>query len=418
MIEELNYINHWLNSKDAYFNRKYGVDRSYFVALQDVVHWVESFRDDMKGHLPSPETVASQFEDFKILTHLDPIDYAVNFLREQKAYMTYRPILTTNAQMVSEGQTLEAMWQMRNQLDSVLKMFTGNITRYDWVQNSMDRYEKYMETHGKEGLSGLTTGLKSLDLLTGGWKEDDLILVAGRTNEGKSLIGLFFTYMVWRSLKMAGITDPVIYLTTEMPKLELAYRLDTLRGHFSNRSLNDGRLQDVELYREFLEELKGAGNSLLILDHDDNRGNAFTPIDIRAIFESEKPAFACIDQLYDISDGTGEREIRKRIVNVSNDIRKVNLETLTPTMLIAQAGRDSAKDARKDPNASPEVHQIQESDNPAQKATRVITIRRIDDIFKLSLKKNRSGKKDVDVFLRSEIDTGIYEETTEQEMVF
>jgi replicative DNA helicase len=418
MLEELQYINHWLQSKDAYYMRKHGIDSSFFVAFSDVVTWIENFREDTKGHLPTSETVATQFEDYRVLKELDSIDYVVNMLREQRAYMDFRPVLVNNTQIVNGGKTIEAMWKFRKDIDALLQKYTTRLTRYDWVKNAVDRYDKYMEKHGIEGLVGITTGLKELDKLTGGWKQDDLVLLAGRTNEGKSFVGGYFAYMAWRSLMIAKVNDPVIFITTEMPELEVSYRLDTLRQHFSNRALNEGRLKQPDLYKEYLEELNRKDTSFLILSQEANGGNQFTPTDIRAIIESERPAFIVIDQLYDIADGTGERDIRKRIVNVSNQIREVNLYTQTPTMLIAQAGRESAKEAKKDPNASPELHQIQESDAPAQKSTRAITLKKIDDTFKLSLKKNRGGPKDKDVYVRADIDSGVWEETTEEEMVF
>lgn len=181
------YLNLWLDSKDGYYNRKFGVDGSYFIALRDVYDWIEGFREKTNGHLPSIETVAAQFEDFRKLTDIDPEHYVVSMLREQRAYMDYRPVLTSNAQMVNGGQTIEAMWKMRNDIDGLLAKYTQKMTQYDWVKNAIDRYEKYMEKHGVEGLVGLTTGLKALDDTTGGWKQDDLILLAGRTNEGKQI---------------------------------------------------------------------------------------------------------------------------------------------------------------------------------------------------------------------------------------
>ncbi|WMT39265.1 DnaB-like helicase C-terminal domain-containing protein [Paenibacillus sp. D2_2] len=373
--------------------RKHGIDSSYFIALQDVVLWIDGFQNDMNGYLPTLETVAVEFEDFRVLKDLDPVEYCVNVLREQRAYMDYRPALIETANMTNEGKTLEAMWKMRNDIDVLLKKFTGKVGQYEWTKHAEDRYKKYMEKHGQIGLSGITTGIKSLNDLTGGWKNDDLVLLAGRTNEGKSWVGEFFAYAAWQSFVKANINDPIIYLSTEMPELEVAYRMDTFRAHFSNRALNEGRLSDIELYREYTTELMSKDQRMIILSQDSNRGKPFTAMDIKAIIESERPGLIVIDQLYDLSDGTGERDIRRRIINVTNSIRDVNLSTRTPTIMLAQAGRDSAKDQKKDPNAVPELHQIQESDNPAQKATRVITLRKIDDIFKLSLKKNRGGKK-------------------------
>lgn len=418
MLEEIQFINHWLVSKEPYYLKKHGIDPDYFVVLRGVVDWVEKFRDDMGGKLPSMELVSSEFEDFRPIKDLDSIEYVTNVLKENRAYMDYRPMLHQSAEMLNGRRTIEAMWKMRNDLDLALKKFTHVNTRYDWVKNANERYEKYMEKHGTEGLAGLSTGIEKLDELTGGWKEDDLILLVGRTNEGKSQVGAFFAYKVWYQLMLADITDPVIYISTEMPEHEIAYRLDTLRAHFSNRALNDGKLHNPDDYKSYIDELKKKETSFLIKTQDANGGNPFTPADIRAMIEEEKPAFIIIDQLYDLSDGTEERDIRRKIVNVSNQIRDVNLSTLTPTLLIAQAGRESAKDAKKDSKASPEIHQIQESDNPAQKATKVITMRKIEEIIKLSLKKNRGGPKDKDVFMRADIDVGIWEETKEEELVF
>lgn len=417
MLYELQFLNHWLESKDPFLPRKHGLDPSYFVTMKDAVQWVERFRDDTRS-LPTAETLTNQFEDFRKLKDLDPVEFVVSELREQRAYMDYRPILVSNATSVKEGNTIEAMWKMRNDIDGLLKKFSGKMTRYDWVKNSMDRYLKYMEKHGREGLVGLGSGLPDLDVLTGGWKEDDLILLAGRTNEGKSQVGSFFSYNVWLNLVKASINDPVIYISTEMPEYEVGWRLDTLRSHFSNRKLNEGKLANHEDYLDYVNELKKKETSFLIMTQEQNGGRAFTTGDIRAIIESEKPAFVVVDQLYDISDGTDERDIRRRIVNVSNQIREINLSTLTPTMLIAQAGRESAKEAKKDAKAAPELHQIQESDNPAQKATKVITLRKFDNVFKLSLKKNRGGERDKDVYVRADLDTGIWTPTSEEELVF
>ncbi|GEA16782.1 hypothetical protein E308F_30280 [Moorella sp. E308F] len=417
MIEELQVINYWLQSKEPGYLYKQGLDHSYFFATSDIVAWIEQFIT-RTGVLPSLETVAAEFEEFKILSDLDPIDYLVNVLKEQKAYTEYRPLLTKNAQLVSEGRTIDAMWQMVAEVNSLLKKYTGKITRYDWVRDALERYDKYMEKHGQQGLNGLTTGIKQLDEYTGGWRSDDLILLVGRTNEGKSFVGTYFAYVVWRSLLSTDITNPVIYITTEMPELEIAYRLDTLRAHFSNRGLNEGKLPDPQLYKEYLEELRKNKNGFLILSEEANGGKPFTPADIRVIIEAEKPAFMVIDQLYDLSDGIGERDIRKRIVNVTNQIRDVNLYTQTPMMLIAQAGRASAIEGKKDPNATPELFQVQESDNPAQKATRVLTLRMINDVFKISLKKNRGGIRNVDVYMRVDLDTGIWEEIDPEETVF
>lgn len=418
MIEELQLVNHWLESKEPNFLATNGIDRSYFIALGDVVEFIENFRDQNKGALPPAELVAVEFDSFQRLTDLAPVEYLVNQVKEAKAYIEFMPVLQEAAKLLNEGKTFESIFKVRQDVDELIKKYSTRGPGYDWVKDAIERYQEYMKKHGKSELAGLPTGIPELDELTGGWLEDDLILLTGRLNEGKSLLGTFFSFKVWMALKKAGIDRPVGYVSTEMSALEVAYRLDTLKAHFSNRALREGRLQDVELYREYLESLSKEKNGFIILSQEQNNFSSFRTTDILAFVESERPAFLCIDQLYDVIDIRGEWDIRKRIVNATREIRNINLTTKTPTMLLVQAGREAAKDGRKNPNATPEADQVQESDAPAQKATRMLSLRRIGDTFKLSLKKNRSGKKDVDVYLRSDIDTGVYEPITEEELVF
>ena len=418
MRNEIQLINHYIKSRDTNFLNDNNVDVSFFISTLEIIEWIEEYKG-RNNSLPTIETVENQFNDFEIIEELDAVPFLVDELRKNKVYMEYRPLLMESAEMMADGQVIEAVNKMRVDVEQLTRNYTGRIERYDWVKDANLRYEEYLKVHNNEGLSGISTGINKLDDLTGGWKEDDLILIAGRLGEGKSLVSMFFAYQAWWSFLKANMNVPVIYISTEMPELEVAYRLDTMRSHFSNRELNEGRLSNVEAYKEYLEELERKTNSLLILTEDSNNGKAFTANDIRNIIESERPGLVVVDQLYDLSDGTGERDIRKRIVNVSNQIRDVNLYTKTPLIWVAQAGRDSAREARKDEKASPEIFQIQESDTPAQKSTKVITLRLINnEILKLSLKKNRGGEKDEDVFLRADIDKGYYGEIEEEALAF
>jgi len=414
LSEELQILFTWLSSREVSFLDKYGIDGTYFFSMGGVYDWIVQFIRNT-GKLPLAVTVAREFDEFHVLEEVEPLKHLIDVLLERKAYTNYRPLLTSSAELVNKGKTLDAMYKMRTDLDKLLKSYTPGIDRYDWVKNAEERYLKYMEKHGQTGLSGIPTGHVDLDMLTGGWRDDDLILLSGRLSEGKSLVGGFFGFHAWKYIRESKVNAPVIYLTTEMPELEIAYRLDTLKAHFSNRALNEGKLEDVELYKDYLEDLQSRDSSFLILSQESNGGRNFTVKDIRTIVESEKPAFLIIDQLYDISDGGSEKDIRKRIVNVSTEVRELNLATKTPTLLLAQSGRASALSAKRDGEATPDLHEIQESDNPAQKATRAITLRLINgERFKLSLKKNRGGKRDQDVYFKVDIDTGMwYEESVE-----
>lgn len=417
MIEELGFLNHWLKSGNVDFPLDYGINEEHFVVLKDAWNFINDFKDRY-GKLPTSDLLSVEFEDFRVLEELDPIEYYVNALFEYNALVKFRPVIERSAELMVEGKTLQAI----NLIDAWIEDFKqkqhSELRYTDWVSEAEKRYEEYMKTHLREGMSGLSTGIPELDRVTGGWQEDDLILLFGRLGEGKSLLGLLFAYYVWRQAVINKLDRPVVFISTEMPVLEIAYRLDTMNQHFSNRSLVDGTLPDPDLYREYLEVLAKKKPGFYIFSQDDNDGKPFTPTTIHKIVKDFNPLFMVIDQLYDIQDDRYEGDIRKRIVSVTRKIRDINLMTRTPTILIAQAGRVAAHEAKRDKEYNPDIDTVQESDFPAQKATKVLSLRQLDNMFRLTVKKNRGREKGANIYLHADIDTGIYESVSAEEVNF
>lgn len=80
-------------------------------------------------------------------------------------------------------------------------------------------------------VSGITTGLPSLDAKIGGLKPGELILVGGETNNGKSALAQNIAVNVAK-------THPVVYITLEMLTTEAGSRI---------KFMNDGRLDNLDL---------------------------------------------------------------------------------------------------------------------------------------------------------------------------
>lgn len=415
---EIQLINQLLDSGDPNYLARLNVTPSHFTMYRGMVVWIKGFVGQY-GTLPTKETVFNEFEDFKILESTDSTDYLIKEVTNARVLTTLRPVIMESAEQLNAENVKEAIQILRSGVEEAQKSFSHTVPRYDWVKDAPSRFEEYMKKHGQTGLAGVSTGVPELDEHTGGWVGDDFILISARLNEGKSLVGNYFGFHAWRSALQTDCDRPILHVSTEMPSVEVAYRLDTLKAHFSNTALTKGQLQDPSLYEGYLSELATKENSYIIMTEQDNDNQPFTVGDIEALVAEYKPRLLIVDQLYDLEDGTGEREIRKKIVNCTRELRRINLSTGTPTIVIAQAGRESAKMARKDPHATPELDQIQESDAPAQKATKAITIKMLaPTLIKLTLKKNRGGKKNLDLYMRVDIDTGFWTPITENEVVF
>lgn len=86
-------------------------------------------------------------------------------------------------------------------------------------------------------LPGLTSGFYSLDSLTQGFQNSDLIIVAGRPSIGKTAFSLSLSLNILRFSKL-----PVLIFSLEMSKKQIMYRLLSMETNISQLRLRSGKL--------------------------------------------------------------------------------------------------------------------------------------------------------------------------------
>lgn len=126
----------------------------------------------------------------------------------------------------SNGSTLEeTLEKVREQIDSV-NTIGGKQNKYqvasmlDYVDESKERFKNW----GK--MQGLSTGFPSIDKLTMGLVPGELIIVAGPTSRGKTLLSMSI------SNNIAKKGGRVLFITLEMTKAELTSRYMFVNGGF------------------------------------------------------------------------------------------------------------------------------------------------------------------------------------------
>lgn len=102
--------------------------------------------------------------------------------------------------------------------------------RLSMLKGSKDGIEEMLETlqrrfDSEGGLTGVPTGIESLDELTGGWQPGNLIVVAGRPGMGKSAF----------AVQTAIAAERALFISLEMTTGELTERMISNIGHIPNR---------------------------------------------------------------------------------------------------------------------------------------------------------------------------------------
>ncbi|MCA6431160.1 MAG: replicative DNA helicase, partial [Cytophagales bacterium] len=92
-----------------------------------------------------------------------------------------------------------------------------------------------------DGLTGVPSGVASLDRITSGWQKSDLIIIAARPGMGK-------TSFVVTALRNAAVefNRPVAIFSLEMASLQLVNRLISAEAEIESESLKRGDLSELE----------------------------------------------------------------------------------------------------------------------------------------------------------------------------
>ena len=91
-----------------------------------------------------------------------------------------------------------------------------------------------------QALLGISSGLKDLDELTGGWQPGQYILLAARPSEGKTALGLHCAALAAR----AGV--PTLICSLEMGESELVVRLLAAEAGIDSRRIDLGHVHGTE----------------------------------------------------------------------------------------------------------------------------------------------------------------------------
>ncbi|HOI74799.1 MAG TPA: replicative DNA helicase [Syntrophales bacterium] len=235
--------------------------------------------------------------------------------------------------------------------------------------------------HG-DALPGLSTGLVSLDTLTGGLKRGCSYSFAGRPGTGKSALlgGIART--------VAGTGGPVLINSLEMPKDEVSLRFLSAEAKIDGYRLSRGYLKETEWPR-----IAHATDALakLPITIDDTAG---LPIDrlmarARRIKAESGLALVTVDYLQLVRPSQRWATREAEVAEVSRSLKVLAKELDVPVVSAAQLNR--AVESRKDKR--PTLADLRESGAIEQDADVIVFLsaNESEETVNLTIAKNRQG---------------------------
>lgn len=221
----------------------------------------------------------------------------------------------------------------------------------------------------KRAITGIQTGFPELDMMTSGFQDGDLVIIAGRPSMGKTALALNVAFNACLHNKI-----PVAIFSLEMSTEALVQRLICAEADVAMRNLRGGMLSREERAR--VSNALGPLRESRIYIDDSPSLNA---LDIRARarrLQAETPVgLILVDYLQMMEahhTGRRERNRQQEISDTTRSLKAMAKELNTPVVVLSQLSR--APEAR--PDKRPQLSDLRESGAIEQDADLVLLLYR------------------------------------------
>jgi len=249
-------------------------------------------------------------------------------------------------------------------------------------------------------ITGITTGIRDLDITLGGWSNGDLIVIAGRPGMGKTAIALHHA-------KVAAKLNKHIYMfSLEMANTRIADRVIVGETGINNYQYKLGNVNGEE-YERIKTWVESKGNLPIYLDERSFVGIDYIISNARMRKRKNQLDMVIIDYLQLVDMAQEKNGTRDQAIGiVTRKLKSLAKELNVPILLLSQLNRKVEERSNKRPS----LQDLRESGNIEQDADIVIFCYRpayygiekyLDNDTKglmvLEVSKNRNGMSNVDV---------------------
>ena len=194
-------------------------------------------------------------------------------------------------------------------------------------------------------LPGLASGFSTLDSLTQGFQNSDLIIVAGRPSIGKTAFSLSLSLNILRISKL-----PVLIFSLEMSKKQIIYRLLSMETNISQLRLRSGKLYRKD-WLKLNKMVKIFSKLPLFINDSSNLSVSEIRSSIKTILlQYKKIGLVTIDYLQLMQDSCLKNENRSQeLSQITRSLKNVANEFNIPIIALSQLSRNIENRSNKKP---------------------------------------------------------------------
>lgn len=288
--------------------------------------------------------------------------------------------------------------EANNEITKIAQQRTvGGMRTAQEVATTVENMIAEKSTADNRGITGVSSGYRSLDNLTHGWQKGDLIILAARPSVGKTALGMNFAYNAAFESKI-----PVGFFSLEMSAEKVMERLIASRSTVPNDRIQTGYLKANEKVKIHAAVNEIATTKLYIDDTADSLLGDLLAKATRLKRQHPDLGLIVVDYLGRIryQEKSDPSQRQQEVSYVSTALKSLARRLSVPVICLAQLNRHVDQNEDKRPTLS----NLRESGSIEQDADIVLLMYRPDYYTNLGVSTKTRGQK------RSEKAQGLEEE--------
>src|SRR5687768_17508449 len=249
---------------------------------------------------------------------------------------------------------------LRNNYESIDSVLVKTIQRIEDLR------------HRNEDITGVPTGFVSLDRITYGWQNTDLIILAARPSVGKTALAL---NLARNAALHPTKPTPVAFFSLEMSAGQLVQRILSAESEIWLEKISRGKMEEHEMKQLYAKGIQRLAQAPIFID-DTAALNIFElRAKCRRLKNKHNVGLIIIDYLQ-LMSGTNDRNSNREqeISRISRDLKGLAKELQVPIIALSQLSREVEK--RKEGNKIPQLSDLRESGAIEQDADMVMFLYR------------------------------------------
>ena len=347
-VTEVQVLSKILSDKTLNLVEKYNLDESYFstpmcdennkptgTTFRDVYKFIKSHYNQFNT-TPDLLTIQRSYPSFQVVEVTDSEDYLIKTLKEEKQELGFNKFWNAAGDIYTKQGSAKAIQYIQDNLTGLLDIPIGNIGKDLIHEGADERLAAYKEAKANPAKTLVTTGLKELDDVIGGWgRYGELAIIQARMGSAKTFLLLKMLYEAWLKGENICLYEP------EMDSNSIGYRWDSLVEHFSNFKLRRGKEVDKN-YDEYIQNLKNNAGKFMFVEPRDFDYTT-TVSKLRAFCKQHNVTLLAIDGINAeyLTDERGSRFIRddQKVGHICTDLLNMSKELHIPVIAVVQAQR-------------------------------------------------------------------------------